>query len=169
MMSTNTTVSMTAPGDGSTFNEGDTITLEADAKHLLTDVWTSVGLVAGLALATALWTAVQAINAEARASYDAASRFLSAGQSGTLSKPGGDVPLADYVALRRSGWQVSPASFSLAIHSPALLSCAARQRGSSAAHRTAASRAGADCRRLWNLEASGVILARACSRNTRGF
>ena len=28
----------------------DSITLEADAKHLLTDVWTSVGLVTGLAL-----------------------------------------------------------------------------------------------------------------------
>lgn len=28
----------------------DSITLEADAKHLLTDVWTSVGLVAGLAI-----------------------------------------------------------------------------------------------------------------------
>jgi len=28
----------------------DSITLEADAKHLLTDVWTSVGLVAGLAV-----------------------------------------------------------------------------------------------------------------------
>jgi len=28
----------------------DSITLEADAKHLLTDVWTSIGLVAGLAV-----------------------------------------------------------------------------------------------------------------------
>jgi len=28
----------------------DSITLEADAKHLLTDVWTSIGLVAGLAI-----------------------------------------------------------------------------------------------------------------------
>jgi divalent metal cation (Fe/Co/Zn/Cd) transporter len=26
----------------------DSITLEADAKHLLTDVWTSVGVIAGL-------------------------------------------------------------------------------------------------------------------------
>ena len=31
-------------------------------------------LLAGLALATGLWSAVQAINAEARASYDAAAR-----------------------------------------------------------------------------------------------
>ena len=33
-------------------------------------------LLAGLALATALWSGVQAINAEARASYDAASATL---------------------------------------------------------------------------------------------
>ena len=32
----------------------DSITLEADAKHLLTDVWTSVGLVAGLAVIMAM-------------------------------------------------------------------------------------------------------------------
>lgn len=31
--------------------EHDSITLEADARHLLTDVWTSVGVVAGLVLA----------------------------------------------------------------------------------------------------------------------
>ena len=44
-------------------------------------------LLAGLALATALWTAVQAINAEARASYAAASRFLTPAQAGTLIAP----------------------------------------------------------------------------------
>nr|WP_321513935.1 cation diffusion facilitator family transporter [uncultured Pseudodesulfovibrio sp.] len=32
----------------------DSITLEADAKHLLTDVWTSIGLVAGLAIIIAM-------------------------------------------------------------------------------------------------------------------
>ena len=32
---------------------------------------------AGLALATALWSGVQAINSEARASYDAAAKTLS--------------------------------------------------------------------------------------------
>ena len=64
-------------------------------------------LIAGLALATALWTAVQAINAEARASYDAASRLLTPDRAGTLTAPSGDIPLTAYVALRRAGWQVS--------------------------------------------------------------
>ncbi|WP_319543374.1 cation diffusion facilitator family transporter [uncultured Pseudodesulfovibrio sp.] len=32
----------------------DSITLEADARHLLTDVWTSIGLVAGLAIIIAM-------------------------------------------------------------------------------------------------------------------
>ncbi|MCS6936774.1 MAG: cation diffusion facilitator family transporter [Candidatus Bipolaricaulota bacterium] len=37
-------------------NRYDSITLEADAKHLLTDVWTSVGVIAGLlALAVTGW------------------------------------------------------------------------------------------------------------------
>jgi divalent metal cation (Fe/Co/Zn/Cd) transporter len=36
----------------------DSITIEADAKHLLTDVWTSVGIIAGLLIVTAMpqWT-----------------------------------------------------------------------------------------------------------------
>ncbi len=62
-------------------------------------------LVAGLALATALWTAVQALNAEARASYGGASTTL--GQT-PLTELTGDIELADYVALRRAGWLVTP-------------------------------------------------------------
>lgn len=65
-------------------------------------------LILGLALATALWTAVQAINAEARASYDKAARFLETGQAGALTHPDGVVPFSTFVALRRAGWQVSP-------------------------------------------------------------
>jgi cation diffusion facilitator family transporter len=36
----------------------DSITIEADARHLLTDVWTSVGIIAGLLIVTAMpqWT-----------------------------------------------------------------------------------------------------------------
>ena len=64
-----------------------------------------VTLVTGLALATALWTAVQALNAEARASYGGASTTL--GQT-PLASLTGDVRLADYVALRRAGWLVTP-------------------------------------------------------------
>lgn len=64
-------------------------------------------LIAGLALATALWTAVQAINAEARASYAAASRLLTPDRATTLTAPARDIPLSTYVALRRAGWRVS--------------------------------------------------------------
>jgi putative ABC transport system permease protein len=66
-------------------------------------------LLAGLALATALWSGVQAINAEARASYDAAAATLGEGQfDQLLSRDGADIPEAVYVALRRGGWLVSP-------------------------------------------------------------
>ena len=64
-------------------------------------------LVVGLALATGLWTGVQAINAQARDSYARAAAVL-----------GGDVldrftraealGLADFAALRRAGWLVTP-------------------------------------------------------------
>jgi len=65
-------------------------------------------LLAGLALATALWSAVQAINAEARASYARAAAQIGAGGLDVLEAPGGPIPLARYVALRRAGWQLSP-------------------------------------------------------------
>jgi len=66
-------------------------------------------LLAGLALATALWSGVQAINAEARASYDAAAATLGEGQYDLLSRrDGGTIAQATYIELRRAGWQVSP-------------------------------------------------------------
>ncbi|MEM7520859.1 MAG: FtsX-like permease family protein [Pseudomonadota bacterium] len=65
--------------------------------------------IAGLALATALWSGVQAINAEARASYDAAAGTLGEGQYDQIVPRSGDrIPLNTYVALRLAGWQVSP-------------------------------------------------------------
>lgn len=68
-----------------------------------------VALLAGLALATALWSGVQAINAEARASYDSAA---SAGQFAGLERfehpDGAPIPIDVFVALRRAGWLVSP-------------------------------------------------------------
>lgn len=68
-----------------------------------------VTLLAGLALATALWSGVQAINSEARASYDAAATVLGEGRFDQLLPASGDViPLETYVGLRRAGWQVSP-------------------------------------------------------------
>ncbi|MEM9967948.1 MAG: FtsX-like permease family protein [Pseudomonadota bacterium] len=65
-----------------------------------------VTLVLGLALATALWSGVQAINAEAKRSYAAAAGNL--GQATFQRLTGSDVRLEDFIALRRAGWQVSP-------------------------------------------------------------
>ena len=64
-------------------------------------------LILGLALATALWSGVQAINAAARASYDAASEAVG-GTRPVLIRDGGEIDQATYIALRRAGWQVSP-------------------------------------------------------------
>ncbi len=66
-------------------------------------------LMAGLALATALWSGVQAINAEARASYDVAAATLGEGQfAQILPSEGGAIAQETYVKLRRAGWLVSP-------------------------------------------------------------
>lgn len=66
-------------------------------------------LLAGIMLATALWSGVQAVNAEARASYAAAADQLGAGALDRLEPaPGAVLTTADHVALRRAGWIVSP-------------------------------------------------------------
>ena len=66
-------------------------------------------VLAGLALATALWSGVQAINAEARASYRLAADMLGAADRAQITtRAGGRVSVADYVALRRGGWRVTP-------------------------------------------------------------
>ena len=66
-------------------------------------------LLAGLMLATALWSGVQAVNAEARASYATAADRLGTGALPRLEAAGGQaLTTADFVALRRAGWQVSP-------------------------------------------------------------
>ena len=66
-----------------------------------------ITLLTGIALATGLWSAVQAINAEARASYARANAQLALGQFDELHHPAGPIPLNQYVALRRTGWQVA--------------------------------------------------------------
>jgi putative ABC transport system permease protein len=68
-----------------------------------------ISLLAGLALATALWTGVQAINAQARQSYDQAAGLVQQNQfDRLLATNGGTVDQARYIALRRAGWLVSP-------------------------------------------------------------
>lgn len=66
-------------------------------------------LIAGLALGTALWAGVQAINTEARASYATAAGQMDTARFGQITpKSGQSLNMSDYIALRRSGWLVSP-------------------------------------------------------------
>lgn len=66
-------------------------------------------LLAGLAVGTALWSGVQAINAEARASYGAATATLGEGNYGQITaRDGAPIPQQTYIVLRRAGWNVSP-------------------------------------------------------------
>ncbi|MFK0335377.1 ABC transporter permease [Rhizobium sp. NPDC090275] len=66
-------------------------------------------LVMGIALATALWSGVQAINAEARASYArAASVLQQAGLAQIVADDGTGISTDIYGKLRRSGLKVSP-------------------------------------------------------------
>ncbi len=64
-------------------------------------------LLTGIALATCLWSAVQAINAQARASYERANAQLAIGQFDELRATGTTIPLSRYAELRRAGWQVA--------------------------------------------------------------
>lgn len=66
-------------------------------------------LLLGLALATALWSAVQAINGEARASYARAAAVLGQDRLEALVRAdGGRFPQSAFIALSRAGWRVSP-------------------------------------------------------------
>ncbi len=65
-------------------------------------------LVLGLALATALWSGVQAINAEARASYARAAGALGQGDLAQITGPEALMTRETFVALRRAGWLVTP-------------------------------------------------------------
>lgn len=66
-------------------------------------------LACGLIAATALWSGVQALNAQARSSYDqAAARFNSLSQTQLISRDSVNFSEADYISLRRAGWKVTP-------------------------------------------------------------
>ena len=85
------------------------VTLQALLSHWWRNPLQLFTLLAGLALATALWSGVQAVNAEARASYDAAAATLGEGQFDRLVRRDGQpMDQATYIALRRAGWLVSP-------------------------------------------------------------
>ena len=66
-------------------------------------------LLIGLISATALWSGVQALNAQARTSYDrAAATFGGARTAMLVGRDGATFPQALFVDLRRAGWPVSP-------------------------------------------------------------
>ena len=65
-------------------------------------------LILGLALATALWSGVQAINAEARKSYREAADVLGAGGLLEIRAETGEISIKRFAELRRAGWLVSP-------------------------------------------------------------
>jgi putative ABC transport system permease protein len=67
-------------------------------------------LILGLAIATALWSGVQALNAQARKSYDTAAQiFTGGGAQNLVTARGGLMPQSLFVDLRRSGVKASPA------------------------------------------------------------
>ncbi|MEL6584759.1 MAG: ABC transporter permease [Pseudomonadota bacterium] len=87
--------------------------MAAGLSALLSHWWRKpsqlAALLLGLALATALWSGVQAINAEARNSYDRAAEVLGGTLYATLRpSEGAFIPQDVFVDLRRAGWLVSP-------------------------------------------------------------
>lgn len=68
-----------------------------------------VTLILGIALATGLWSGVQAINSEARASYGRAASILEQNTLPQLvAKHGEGIATDVYARLRAAGWKVSP-------------------------------------------------------------
>lgn len=66
-------------------------------------------LVLGLAMATALWSAVQTINSEARTSYARAAAILGQDRlSKLVREDGAPIDQQVFVTLRKGGWLVSP-------------------------------------------------------------
>ena len=66
-------------------------------------------LLIGLVSATALWSGVQALNQQARTSYDRAAATFGGTRVPTLvTRDGSSLPQQTFVELRRAGWPVSP-------------------------------------------------------------
>src|SRR6202035_2547593 len=65
-------------------------------------------LLIGLVSATALWSGVQALNQQARLSYDRAAATFGGARTAMLVGREGTFPQQVFVDLRRAGWPVSP-------------------------------------------------------------
>ena len=65
-------------------------------------------LLIGLISATALWSGVQALNQQARESYDRAAAIFGGARTAMLVGDGPTFPQALFAKLRRTGWPVSP-------------------------------------------------------------
>jgi putative ABC transport system permease protein len=65
-------------------------------------------LLVGLIAATALWSGVQALNEQARLSYDRAASVVGGARLPMLVGDGATIPQSLFVQLRRAGWPVSP-------------------------------------------------------------
>ncbi|HKS18416.1 MAG TPA: ABC transporter permease [Bradyrhizobium sp.] len=65
-------------------------------------------LLIGLVAATALWSGVQALNQQARNSYDRAAATFGGARTATLLADHATFPQQLFVELRRAGWPVSP-------------------------------------------------------------
>ncbi|MGD9544189.1 MAG: ABC transporter permease [Methylocystis sp.] len=84
-------------------------TIAALASHWRRRPGSLATLVIGLAVAAALWSGVQALNAQARNSYDAAATAISGGGARTLIAARGGLFDQDvFVTLHRAGVDVSP-------------------------------------------------------------
>lgn len=85
------------------------ITLQALLSHWRRHRLQAVAIFTGLWLATALWTGVQALNAQARSDYARASAVLSSStQARLVARDGQRLDQSLYVQLRRLGWDVTP-------------------------------------------------------------
>ncbi|CAM3423099.1 ABC transporter permease [Bordetella sputigena] len=83
--------------------------LRALAGHWRRHPLQCASIVCGLWLATALWSGVQALNAQARQDYARAGEVLAGpAQAQWLPRREGDLDQDVYVRLRLDGWQVSP-------------------------------------------------------------
>ena len=84
-------------------------TLAALASHWRKHPANLATLLLGLAIATALWSGVQALNAQARRSYDSAAAAFTGGKAQNLvPAQGGLFSQELFVTLRRAGVKVSP-------------------------------------------------------------